>query len=152
MSTKKQAITILLLPEDRWCERCLATNTVQSHVYTGYGVSIDNGPFKALCINCIPDGALQEYWTQRLFQDLRDGSNDEKARAILSQIISLVQVDTAKHCERIAKVVAQDAQLAYSDKAVAAEVRRAANDIAFAIRIMEHDWSDTPWLKPGACP
>jgi hypothetical protein len=108
-------------------------------VYTGYGVSIDNSPFKALCINCIPDGALQEYWTQRLFQDLRNGSDDEKARAILKQVISLVQVDTAKHCARIAEVVAQDAEHAYLNKSRAADVRQAAKDIAFAIRIMEHD-------------
>lgn len=139
MSTKKQNITIILLPEDRWCEHCLVTNTVQSHVHTDYGVSIDNGPFQALCVNCMPTGALQEYWTRRLFQSLRDGCDDERARGILGQIRELIQSDTAKHCARIAEVVAQDAQLAYSDKSVASEVRRAANDIAFAIRTMEHD-------------
>lgn len=139
MSTKKQNITIILLPEDRWCEQCLVTNKIQSHVHTDYGVSIDNGPFKALCVNCIPAGALQEYWTQRLFQSLRDGCDDERARGILSHIRELIQADTAKHCARIAEAVAQDAEHAYSNKSVAADVRQSAKDIAFAIRIMEHE-------------
>lgn len=130
-----QAITILPLKESRWCERCWEEK--QRKVHTTYGVSFNNGPFEALCEDHMPDGALQEFWTQRLFQGLRDGRDDETMRHVLRQVLVLVQIKTAEECAKIADVIQQDARLAYSNKQIATGAELAAAKIADSIRTKE---------------
>lgn len=128
-------MNILTLKESRWCEKCWGEK--QHKVHTTYGVSFNDGPFEALCEDHMPAGALQEFWTQRIFQGLRDGRDDETMRHVLRQVLIRVELDTMEECAKIAEVIGQDARLTYSNKQIAVGAELAAAKIANSIRTRE---------------